>query len=52
MAPPTRTGFGARLIEQGLRNELGAEVALDYAPGGLVFSLAAPMSDALREAEG
>ena len=33
--PPTRRGFGSRLIERGLRHELGGNVALDFAPKGL-----------------
>jgi PAS domain S-box-containing protein len=34
--PPTRKGFGSRLIERSLSRELGAPVTLDFAPAGLV----------------
>jgi PAS domain S-box-containing protein len=34
--PPTRKGFGSRLIERSLARELGAPVTLDFAPAGLV----------------
>ena len=43
---PERTGFGTRLIERGLRNELRTEVRLDYAPTGLVCTLNGPLSEA------
>jgi two-component sensor histidine kinase len=43
---PARTGFGTRLIEHGLRNELKGEVAMDYAPEGLLFTLSAPLAAA------
>ncbi|MGI4942582.1 MAG: HWE histidine kinase domain-containing protein [Janthinobacterium lividum] len=33
--PPTRQGFGSRLIQHGLAQEVGAEVHLDYAPAGV-----------------
>lgn len=37
--PPTRRGFGTRLIERGLASELKGQVRLDYAPEGLVCTL-------------
>jgi len=42
---PTRRGFGSRLIEQGLARELGAEVMLDFAPGGVVCRMSAALAD-------
>lgn len=33
--PPTRRGFGTRLIERGMSGELGSEVRLDFRPEGL-----------------
>ena len=42
---PTRRGFGSRLIEQGLARELGAEVLLDFAPGGVVCRMSAALAD-------
>ncbi len=39
--PPSRKGFGSILIERVLTSDLGGEVSLDFAPGGLraVFDL-------------
>lgn len=36
VTPPRRRGFGSRLIERGLRHELGADATLDFQPGGMV----------------
>ncbi|WP_296594788.1 HWE histidine kinase domain-containing protein [Phenylobacterium sp.] len=36
VARPARRGFGARLLEQGLAEELGGAVRLDFRPEGLV----------------
>ena len=47
VSPPSRIGFGTRLIERGLAGELKATVAMDYAPTGLVCTLSAPLSEAL-----
>ncbi len=41
--PPTRRGFGSRLLERGLRNDLGGDVELAYAPQGVVFRATAPL---------
>lgn len=49
VAPPTRQGFGTRLIERGLAGQLGATVKLDYRPEGLRCILEAPL-ERLREA--
>lgn len=46
---PGPPGFGSRLIERGLAAELKANVRLTYAPTGVVFSLSAPLSDAVAE---
>ncbi|NYZ62169.1 sensor histidine kinase [Luteimonas deserti] len=35
--PPSRRGFGSRLLERGLRGDLGGDVDLVYAPEGVVF---------------
>lgn len=42
-APPTRKGFGSRLIEQALEFELGGEVTLDFARSGLRAVLDLPL---------
>ncbi|HEX8570984.1 MAG TPA: PAS domain-containing protein [Caulobacteraceae bacterium] len=39
--PPSRRGFGSRLVGRGLAAELGGEVALDYAPAGVVCTISA-----------
>jgi len=39
VAPPTRRGFGSRLIERGVSSELAAEVELRFEPEGVVFRL-------------
>jgi PAS domain S-box-containing protein len=41
--PPTRKGFGSRLIERSLAQDLGGEVRIEYAPTGLVCSVEAPL---------
>jgi PAS domain S-box-containing protein len=46
---PQRTGFGTRLIERGLTAGLKAQVKLDYRPEGLVFTLDAPVGQAITE---
>ncbi len=43
VTPPTRSGFGTRLIQRALPSDLGGEARLDYAPTGLVFTLAMPL---------
>ena len=41
--PPARRGFGSRLIERGLRHEIGGRVLLEFAPGGVVCTIDAPL---------
>ncbi|MEO6394918.1 MAG: sensor histidine kinase, partial [Devosia sp.] len=45
VAEPTRRGFGSRLIERVLTADFGGAVELDYAPGGLHFTLSAPLAN-------
>jgi two-component sensor histidine kinase len=40
---PTRRGFGSRLIERGLANDLGGTVRLDYDPRGVVCVIEMPI---------
>lgn len=40
--PPSRRGFGSRMLERGLAHELGGTVHLDYLPGGLVCTINVP----------
>ena len=39
VAPPTRTGFGAGMIQRALSGYVGGETTLTYAPAGVVFTL-------------
>jgi two-component sensor histidine kinase len=41
VTPPTRRGFGSRLIERGLS---GGEVALCYSPEGVMCTLVSPLA--------
>jgi two-component sensor histidine kinase len=43
VAPPTHKGFGSRLIEGGLAQELQGEVHLDYAAAGVVCRIGMPV---------
>ena len=45
VAPPTRRGFGTRLISDGLAFELDGTVALEFKPGGLVCRIDVPLSE-------
>ena len=44
VAPPTRRGFGSRLIERGLAAEMGGEVKMHFDPTGLACVIDAPLS--------
>ena len=44
VSPPTRKGFGSRLIEGGLARELDGWVTLAYEPEGLVCTIDVPLS--------
>ncbi len=41
VAPPTRRGFGSRLIERGLAAELSGSAAIDFQPDGVVCRIRA-----------
>jgi two-component sensor histidine kinase len=41
--PPQRRGFGTRLIERSLASDLQGNVRIDFAPGGVVCTIEAPM---------
>jgi PAS domain S-box-containing protein len=43
VSPPQRRGFGTRLIERSLAQELHGEVRIEFAPTGVVCSLSAPV---------
>ena len=42
--PPTRRGFGSRLLERGLAGELGGEVKLDFQAAGIRCCFRLPLS--------
>ena len=45
--PPNRRDFGTRLIERSLAQDLNGEARIDFAPGGVVCTVDAPLvSDA------
>jgi two-component sensor histidine kinase len=46
VTPPTRRGFGARLISRTFGNESGGHAKLDYAPEGVRCVLQLPLSQA------
>ncbi|WP_157091574.1 sensor histidine kinase [Methylobacterium nodulans] len=41
--PPSRQGFGSRLLQRVLSTQVQANVAIDYAPDGLRLTMLAPM---------
>jgi PAS domain S-box-containing protein len=43
VTPSLRKGFGSRLIEGGLAQDLGGEVRLDYEPSGVVCQIIMPV---------
>lgn len=46
VAPPTRKGFGSRMIERSLRSYFRGETALSYPVEGVQFRIKAPLSGA------
>lgn len=44
VAPPDRRGFGSRLIERGLGQDLGGEVRVEFAPTGVTCTIRAPLA--------
>lgn len=47
--PPTRKGFGSRVIQQGLAHELGGQVDVNYRPGGIVCTIDVPAPQAVLD---
>ncbi|MFC6790971.1 sensor histidine kinase [Methylobacterium komagatae] len=43
--PPSRKGFGSRLIERGLTAQVNANLSLDYRPEGVVCVVEAALAD-------
>lgn len=48
VTPPTRKGFGSRVIERGLAHELEGTVNLDYRASGVVCTIAFPAPPGAR----
>lgn len=48
VAPPTRTGFGSRLIERSLATELGGSAVIEYRPEGVAAIITSPLEAAYR----
>jgi PAS domain S-box-containing protein len=44
VAPPSRTGFGTRLLQRGLQHDLGGPVRLEFHPEGVRCRVEAPLS--------
>jgi PAS domain S-box-containing protein len=51
-APPTRRGFGTRVLEGTVRNQLGGQLRLDWQPGGLHCHIDLPLLPRGRLAAG
>ncbi len=49
VTPPTRKGFGSRVLEAGLAGELKARVTLDYRPEGLMCTIDMPAPTGARD---
>lgn len=43
VTPPSRQGFGSRLIQLGLARDLNGEARLDFLPAGVVCDIAVPL---------
>ncbi len=50
VSPPISTGFGSRMIEQGLASELQGDVRIDYRAEGVICTIDAPL-DVIRDSE-
>ena len=46
VCPPTRRGFGSRMIERALADELQGHAEIDYRPDGIVFTAEARLPEA------
>lgn len=52
VSPPTRRGFGSRLLQRGVGAELGGTVSIEFPPQGAICRIQAPLSARLRQAGG
>jgi two-component sensor histidine kinase len=44
VSPPTRQGFGMRLVVHGLKQDLGCDVKIDFHSTGVVCVIEAPLN--------
>lgn len=49
---PQRRGFGSRLIERGLAQDLDGDIRLDFEPSGVICTIAAPMEGVIKGQDG
>lgn len=45
VTPPTRTGFGSRMIERALASEIGGTAEIEYRPRGILFTAEASLEE-------
>jgi two-component sensor histidine kinase/PAS domain-containing protein len=50
VSPPTRRGFGSRLLQRGVEGELGGRVVIEFPPEGLICNIQVQLSERLRVA--
>jgi PAS domain S-box-containing protein len=48
VSPPERHGFGSTVIDSMMKQSVGGEVELNYAPSGLIWRLTCPATNALE----
>jgi PAS domain S-box-containing protein len=46
VVPPTRTGFGSRLIQRSLAHDLGGATSIEYRPQGVISVIKTPLEPA------
>jgi signal transduction histidine kinase/CheY-like chemotaxis protein len=49
--PPQKRGFGSRLIEHGLAQDLGGSVRLEFKPEGITCTVRAPLAEVQAQTE-
>ena len=47
VSPPTRKGFGTRLIQASLSGDSGNQSRMDYLPGGVIWRATSPLSSVM-----
>lgn len=51
VAPPRREGFGTKLIQRGLAQQLGGEIKLDFHPDGIRCVITFPVKNVMAEGD-